>query len=150
MSSVRQKRYDDNRVYRAEALAKRFRELGDLLGRNAERLGHCLPRQVVGRSAETAGDDDHAVAHHLHAEELGHLVDGVAHGDEELHLEPELGEPARHPGGVGGLDVAEDDLVSDREHDCGRRRRHPREYRSVLTALTTGTPSTQSTTLTPP
>ena len=60
-------------------------------------------------------------AAHLGPQERGDLLDRVAHGREEAHLEPELGQPARQPGRVRVLDVAEDDLVADREDDGGRR-----------------------------
>ena len=135
---------------RAEPLAQRLGELGDLFGGNVERLGHCLSGQVVGCPPEAAGHDDDGDVPHLRPQEPGDLLHRVPQRDEEPDLEPQLRKSAREPRRVRVLDVTEDDLVADGEHGRGRRRRHAREYRTALTTGTTVAPSAQSTTLSPP
>jgi signal transduction histidine kinase len=104
-----------------------------LLAGDTEGVRHAFARDVVGRAAETARDEDHVRARPLRPQEGSNFLDVVTHGCHQLHLDAETGKAARKPGGVRVLDVPRDYLVADREND--RRARgfpHAAEYRQVL------------------
>ena len=101
-----------------EAAAQLVGELRHLDLRDAERGGHRLASQVVGRAAEAAGHEQVVDPRALAVDEVGDGLDLVrdAGGEHDLHAEPL--EPLREPGGIGVDDVAGDDLVADREQSC--------------------------------
>ena len=98
-----------------EAGAQVVGELGHLGLLDAERGGERLARDVVGRAAEAAGDDEVVDAVVLAADELRDRVDLVRDGRGQDDADAQRLEPLREPGGVRVLDVAADDLVADGE-----------------------------------
>ena len=94
-----------------EALADTFGvaqvggELGDLFLRHVERVRDRLAREIVGRAAEPAGDDEDIDARRLAADELGDHLDLVGHRGEQARLDAERREPLRDPRSVRVGDV---------------------------------------------
>ena len=83
-----------------EARAQLGRELGHLLLLDVERGGERLARDVVGRAAEPAGDDQVIDAVALAADEVGDRLDLVRHGRRDHDLDAERLEPLGEPGRV--------------------------------------------------
>ena len=109
-----------------EARAQRACKGADLDTLDSERRRDGLAGDVVGRAAEPARHE-YVVEVVLLGEERGDLLDLVPEGDESAYLDPELCELTGQPRAVRVLDIARDDLVSDRHdrrpatshgHDC--------------------------------
>src|SRR3954451_11839445 len=74
-----------------------------------------LPRDVVGRPAESARDDQVVDGRRLTAHEVDDPVELVRDRRADRDLHAELLEPAAEPRGIGVLGVAGHDLVPDRQ-----------------------------------
>ena len=96
----------------------------DLLAWDSEGCSDGLPSDVVRRPAETSRHEDVAGPWGLGAQEHRNLLDVVADGCEQGHLEADGRESPRKPGRVRVLDVARHDLVPHGQDDRCRRHVH--------------------------
>ena len=125
-----------------EACAQVGCEVRHLFLLRAERVSDRLARQVVGRAAEAAGDEQEVDERRLAAHELGDDLDLVRERRDQPDGDAERREPPREPGAVRVRNVTRDELVADGED---RRGGH-----QPFTIRTIGVPATRSTTVTPP
>ena len=134
-----------------EAVAQLRRELRHVLARGVEGRRDRFARQIVRRPAKPARDDDDRGALHLHTQELRDLLDGVADGGNRSTSSPSS--PSRRASQEALVFSTSPQTISFPTVRTTAVAGTPVMAASIGSrsrARTSGTPSSQSTTLTPP